>query len=382
MRSRFSRQPSSSIWQVVPSPLRTLPVLCAGLALLGSIAMADAARFIDQNCNGIGRDIETDRLNPGVDCIDYFANGNSCAKMNEFPPTRKCDEYVAPGKGIPATCSPNLAPDRDFLMCPDGQPHTRSTPCGDGIGDSCDNCPDVYNPDQKDSDGDGIGDACDNCPTVYNPDQKDSDGDGVGDACDDCPLVANADQKDTDYLKCPDGQVHTQANPCPDGIGDACDNCPTVYNPDQKDSDGDGVGDACDDCPGVYNPDQKDGDYLGCPDGQLHDPAHPCPDGIGDACDNCPTWYNPDQKDRDHDGVGDLCDNCPTVPNPDQKDSQGNGIGDACRPGVQGGPACSAGGRSQGSLPLANGLSLAGAALVLGLLARLRRQQSSGRRAS
>jgi len=29
------------------------------------------------------------------------------------------------------------------------------------VGDKCDNCPDVFNPDQRDSDGDGKGDACD-----------------------------------------------------------------------------------------------------------------------------------------------------------------------------------------------------------------------------
>jgi hypothetical protein len=34
-----------------------------------------------------------------------------------------------------------------------------------------------------DSDVDGIGDLCDNCPTVWNPQQADSNGDGIGDLC-------------------------------------------------------------------------------------------------------------------------------------------------------------------------------------------------------
>ena len=80
-----------------------------------------------------------------------------------------------------------------------------------------------------DSDGDGIPDSQDNCPTVFNPGQEDTDGDGIGDVCDNCPSIQNPNQQDTDG----------------DGIGDVCDNCPSVPNPGQEDSNGNGIGDAC-----------------------------------------------------------------------------------------------------------------------------------------
>ncbi len=44
--------------------------------------------------------------------------------------------------------------------------------------------------DQIDTDHDNVGDLCDNCPTVCNPDQANSDNDtGGGDACDVCPGI-------------------------------------------------------------------------------------------------------------------------------------------------------------------------------------------------
>jgi hypothetical protein len=117
---------------------------------------------------------------------------------------------------------------------------------GDGIGDTCDNCPGEFNADQADLDGDDVGDVCDddddgdgnddvvdNCPRIRNEDQADNDHDNVGDVCDNCPGESNSDQEDVDF----------------DRIGDACDNCPDRPNPNQADDDGDGIGNVCDNTP-------------------------------------------------------------------------------------------------------------------------------------
>lgn len=226
------------------------------LCLLPTVAWAE-----DVNCNGIPRAQEQDPTAAGKDCVHYQMQG-SCLRSTSSP-TRKCDDYLAPGPGQAATCSDMLARDGD----------------GDGYGDSCDNCPAISNSDQSDSDGDGVGDSCDNCPLTKNSDQADRDRDGVGDACDACPTSTSlsGDQ---------DG----------DGAPDAKDTCLCLPNADQKDQDGDGVGDACDNCPSLANSSQKDSDR----------------DGIGDACDNCPQAANRDQavtgmRGRDGLPIGAAC---------------------------------------------------------------------------
>jgi hypothetical protein len=169
---------------------------------------------------------------------------------------------------------------------------------GDGWGDACDACLDVFDPEQADEDGDTVGDACDNCPGLVTSDITDQDDDGLGDACDNCDLTVNLDQDDVDG----------------DGFGDACDNCPLFDNPEQSDEDADGVGFECDICPSAFDPGQEDGDG----------------DGFGDACDTCPALFQADQRDTDSDGLGDSCDRCPLNPDATDPDADGDGVGDAC----------------------------------------------------
>jgi len=92
---------------------------------------------------------------------------------------------------------------------------------GDGILDSADNCPAVFNPNQTDTDHDEIGDACNTA--------EDADGDEWSDTLDNCPSEPNSDQADRDI----------------DDYGDACDLCPDYAIAINTDFDGNGIGDPC-----------------------------------------------------------------------------------------------------------------------------------------
>jgi hypothetical protein len=64
----------------------------------------------------------------------------------------------------------------------------------DGAGDRycIVNCQTPQRP-SDDRDGDGLHNTCDDCPDARNPDQTDFDGDGIGDACENGAVAADAD---------------------------------------------------------------------------------------------------------------------------------------------------------------------------------------------
>ncbi|MCB9663520.1 MAG: thrombospondin type 3 repeat-containing protein [Alphaproteobacteria bacterium] len=270
--------------------------------------------------------------------MDLLGDACDVCPNNEDPRTEKSGR-ACPAGSIPFTEHMPDGSTKDWCI-------TQIDSDGDGVGDECDNCVDIFNPrggelEQPDDDGDEVGNACDNCPDVQNTEQLDADKDGLGDDCDNCPLVCNNGQTGGD---CP--ATADQTNTDGDELGDACDNCPLIANELQEDRDADGTGDVCDICPDAFDPDQldRDGDGFGdacdvCPDIFDARQFDADADGVGDLCDLCPDVPDPDQLDDDRDpqtgeprpdGIGNACDVCPLLYDPDQEDEDGDGIGDLC----------------------------------------------------
>jgi predicted outer membrane repeat protein len=224
---------------------------------------------------------------------------------------------------------------------------------GDGIPDTIDNCPAIYNPDQTDADLDGKGDFCDNCPVHANPDQADCDEDGIGDVCaiaygftDDCNENGVPDNCDILYGTSEDLNFNGVPDECDPPTGACCDAFAFCFETDEAtcldtgrtwlgdgttcdenpctpaiDCNENGIHDQLDisygtslDCNGNGVPDECDldaGESLDCNE-----------NGIPDECD----IDAGDSTDCNENGIPDECD----IAAGDAVDCNENGLPDAC----------------------------------------------------
>lgn len=130
----------------------------ASFNLIGVAGAGSGNDITEENHNQVGT-VATP-LNPLLDALndnggktDTFALQDTSPAIDEGsnPLNLRFDQR---GHGFPRVvgCFADVGSYESNVIGPDED--------GDGVPDKCDNCPDVFNPDQIDSVGDGIGDAC------------------------------------------------------------------------------------------------------------------------------------------------------------------------------------------------------------------------------
>ena len=170
-----------------------------------------------------------------------------------------------------------------------------------------------------DADEDGIEDSEDNCPGVFNPSQADFDLDGTGDFCDECPF----DPLKTEPGLCGCGVIDLDLDG--DSVVECIDNCPGDINPEQEDWNSNGIGDMCEDADGDGLNDDEEINTYGTDPGNSDSDL----DGISDGIEVVILTSNPLMQDTDLDGLTDGLEQNEAGTSPTNPDTDGDGCNDA-----------------------------------------------------